>query len=187
MELHVADTEGIPEGCVLSIRAGTTRRQAQANADRPFRFPLGLAEATPFKVDVLEPVASAKFILRPGDEEHPDCQFTVSLDANGGSLAPAASTETDMGLTFALSSDLTAKAHAAAALPEGLDEDGEGKEDMSRRSSRAHQIATREYLDRHNLVEFTQHLVQAVIKEQPDRPYAFMASHFSFPEPVPKC
>ncbi|CAK9116054.1 unnamed protein product [Durusdinium trenchii] len=34
--------------------------------------------------------------------------------------------------------------------------------------------AAREYLDKHNLVEFTQLLVQSVIKEQPERPYEFM-------------
>merc|ERR1712110_388287 len=46
--------------------------------------------------------------------------------------------------------------------------------------------AAREYLDQHNLVEFTQLLVQSVIKEQPERPYAFMARQFYFPDPTPK-
>merc|ERR550532_1468193 len=46
--------------------------------------------------------------------------------------------------------------------------------------------AAREYLDQHNLVEFTQLLVQSVIKEQPDRPYAFMARQFYFPDPKPR-
>jgi len=46
--------------------------------------------------------------------------------------------------------------------------------------------AAREYLDKHNLVEFTQLLVQSVIKEQPERPYEFMARQFYFPEPEPR-
>ena len=29
METEVVETEGIPEGCVLSVRAGATRRQAR--------------------------------------------------------------------------------------------------------------------------------------------------------------
>mmetsp|Transcript_25788 Transcript_25788/g.58420 ORF Transcript_25788/g.58420 Transcript_25788/m.58420 type:complete len:91 (-) Transcript_25788:262-534(-) len=90
-----------------------------------------------------------------------------------------------MCLTFALGADVSAEAPAAAAAQEGPDEDG-GDASMAR-SSRAQQLANRDYLDKHNLVEFTQQLVQAVIKEQPDRPYAFMASQFTFPEPVPKC
>merc|ERR1719329_1985930 len=85
MELHVVSTEGIPEGCVLSVRAGATRRQAPVAADRPFRFPTSPGEALPFKVDVLEPVASARLILRPGEERRTDCQYTIPLEA-----APAA-------------------------------------------------------------------------------------------------
>merc|ERR1719253_2294048 len=46
--------------------------------------------------------------------------------------------------------------------------------------------AAREYLDKHNLVEFTQLLVQSVIKEQPDKPYAFMPRQFYFPDPKPR-
>merc|ERR1712045_494629 len=46
--------------------------------------------------------------------------------------------------------------------------------------------AAREYLNKHNLVEFTQLLVQSVIKEQPERPYAFMARQFYFPDPQPR-
>jgi len=46
--------------------------------------------------------------------------------------------------------------------------------------------AAREYLDQHNLVEFTQLLVQSVIKEQPEKPYAFMARQFYFPDPKPR-
>lgn len=184
MELHVTGTEGIPEGSVLSILAGSSRRQAPASEERPFHFPLGVDEASSLRVDVLEPLASAKFILRPGDERHPDCQFAIPLHAAGGGVAPAAGTRADMGLTFALSPNLAEEAHAHAAAREGPNKDGESKLGMSK-PLRAQELA--EYLDRHNLVEFTQQLVQAVIREKPDRPYAFIASQLSFPEQVPKC
>ena len=121
----MVETEGIPDGCVLSVRAGATRRQATqfglfwcgigfkfhsstfclpaltsgqapVSSDRPFRFNCSVEEAAPFKaflvpfffcsyamprqwfsplwqltsaisqVDVLEPVATARLILRPG-------------------------------------------------------------------------------------------------------------------------
>merc|ERR1719259_242260 len=63
----------------------------------------------------------------------------------------------------------------------------EGRPDSSSKASRHGQAnAAREYLDQHNLVEFTQMLVQSVIKEQPDRPYAFMAKQFFFPDPQPR-
>jgi hypothetical protein len=62
-----------------------------------------------------------------------------------------------------------------------------GSKTGSSASSRHGQAsAAREYLDQHNLVEFTQLLVQSVIKEQPDKPYAFMARQFYFPDPKPR-
>jgi len=197
MELHVVDSEGIPEGCVLSIRAGSTRRQAPVTADRPFRFPTTVHEAVPFKVDVLEPVASARLILRPGEENRTDCQYTIPLEAadaatdgTGTGGAPAVGAEAkklekEMSVTIAV-----------APADETVGDDGAGDESRpgtaKRRvsnptASRHGQAnAAREYLDKHNLVEFTQLLVQSVIKEQPDRPYAFMARQFYFPEPQPR-
>jgi len=205
MELHVVDSEGIPEGCVLSIRAGSTRRQAPVTADRPFRFPTTVNEAVPFKVDVLEPVASARLILRPGEEHRTDCQYTIPLEAadaatdgTGTGGAPAVGAEAkkldkEMSVTIAVAAaDETAgddKIDKDGAVDESRP--GTAKKRVSSASNTAasrhgQANAAREYLDKHNLVEFTQLLVQSVIKEQPDRPYAFMARQFYFPEPQPR-
>mmetsp|Transcript_130275 Transcript_130275/g.324841 ORF Transcript_130275/g.324841 Transcript_130275/m.324841 type:complete len:220 (+) Transcript_130275:70-729(+) len=190
MELHVVDTEGIPEGCVLSVRAGSTRRQAPVAADRPFRFPSSASEAVPFKVDVLEPVASARLILRPGDEKRTDCQYTIPLESAQADGAAAgggeASKQPEKSVTIAVA--------PAEDVKEDDDKDDKGGEGKGKRgsggaaaSSRHGQAnAAREYLDKHNLVEFTQLLVQSVIKEQPERPYAFMAQQFYFPDPKPR-
>merc|ERR1719353_2766414 len=67
------------------------------------------------------------------------------------------------------------------------DELGQSAKKKSSAASRHGQAsAARDYLDQHNLVEFTQLLVQSVIKEQPDKPYAFMARQFYFPDPKPR-
>mmetsp|Transcript_47696 Transcript_47696/g.153488 ORF Transcript_47696/g.153488 Transcript_47696/m.153488 type:complete len:341 (+) Transcript_47696:71-1093(+) len=184
MELHVVSTEGVPEGCVLSVRAGTTRRQARIEDGRPFRFPTTAAEALPFKVDVLEPVASARFVLRAGDEKRTDCQYVIPLEAQAPSK-DAVGTPKDqivMSVTVAAAQAEEEGAEKGAAAPEGTKE-------IKRNSSSARlsQACTaREYLDRHRLVEFTQLLIESVIKEQPDKPYAFMARQFNFPEPQPR-
>jgi len=199
MELHVVDTEGIPEGCVLSVRAGSTRRQAPVAADRPFRFPTSASEATPFKVDVLEPVASARLILRPGEEQRTDVQYTIPLEsskemgAGDKPVGPEGVQVADCGMSVTI---------AVQPSAEGDDKDRGDDNDGSRPGSSAkpqgasaggpaasrhgQANAAREYLDKHNLVEFTQLLVQSVIKEQPERPYAFMARQFYFPDPKPK-
>lgn len=198
MELQVVGTEGIPEGCVLSVRAGATRRQAPVSADRPFRFPTTIAEAVPFKVDVLEPVASARLILRPGEERQRECMYNIPLEP--------APTFTDEGRQLssankaAISSvTISVKPSDDSRPPTRMGEDGERVTESERPDSEARKRtsgsaassrhgqanAAREYLDQHNLVEFTQLLVQSVIKEQPDQPYAFMAKQFFFPEPLP--
>eukprot|EP00930_Biecheleria_cincta_P072664 TRINITY_DN60018_c0_g1_i1.p1 TRINITY_DN60018_c0_g1~~TRINITY_DN60018_c0_g1_i1.p1 ORF type:complete len:230 (-),score=35.39 TRINITY_DN60018_c0_g1_i1:463-1152(-) len=198
MELHVVDTEGIPEGCVLSVRAGATRRQAPVAADRPFRFTTSVADSVPFKVDVLEPVATARLILRPGEEQRPDCQYTIPLEASNsfeGSGPPAAErrqqqTDTNMSVTIAVrpTDEKSAKDDddGPSSRP-GTSPGGKRGVAGSASASRLGQAsAAREYLDKHNLVEFTQLLVQSVIKEQPERPYEFMAQQFYFPVPEPR-
>lgn len=198
MELHVVSTEGIPEGCVLSVRAGSTRRQAPVAADRPFRFPTSPAEALPFKVDVLEPVASARLILRPGEERRTDCQYTIPLEATGedgeGKGPPPDEKVSNMNVTIAVRpTEDNEKKEAEKKAEETVEGDGipgapkkEAKAGSSASSRHGQASAAREYLDQHNLVEFTQLLVQSVIKEQPDKPYAFMARQFYFPDPKPR-
>jgi len=207
MELHVVGTEGIPEGCVLSVRAGSTRRQAPVAADRPFRFPTSASQALPFKVDVLEPVATARLILRPGEERRTDCQYTIPLESASAAAAQCsagvaeaavqnAAEQAEMSVTIAVRPTEDAEAPASGAATAG--ENGAdasrpnsskgkpGRPGSSASSRHRQESAAREYLDQHNLVEFTQLLVQSVIKEQPDRPYEFMARQFYFPDPKPR-
>jgi hypothetical protein len=75
------------------------------------------------------------------------------------------------------------KADAADGDGNTIKKRGTGSSASSRHGQAS---AAREYLDQHNLVEFTQLLVQSVIKEQPDKPYAFMARQFYFPDPKPR-
>lgn len=207
MELHVVSTEGIPEGCVLSVRAGTTRRQAPVAADRPFRFPTQVHEATPFKVDILEPIASARLIFRPGEERRTDCQYHIPLEpASEPQDAPFKDQEEEDRRKAQADPAMAVTVAVKPSEEKGDDDkanagDGDNPGDASRpasstrnrrsasssSSSRHGQAsAAREYLDQHNLVEFTQLLVQSVIKEQPERPYSFMARQFFFPEPQPR-
>merc|ERR1719183_1563298 len=55
---------------------------------------------------------------------------------------------------------------------------------VAKRHSQASAAST--YLDEHNLVEFTQSLLQSVIKEKPEHPYTFMAKQFHAPDPKPR-
>eukprot|EP00435_Cladocopium_sp_Y103_P014512 s1441_g3.t1 len=120
------------------------------------------------------------------EERRSDCQYTIplepsnSFEGSGPSpTSPPPGGNKDMFVTIAVSpGDETQEAEEAART------DDAEKGPSNSRIGQAN--AAREYLDKHNLVEFTQLLVQSVIKEQPERPYEFMARQFYFPEPEPR-
>eukprot|EP00913_Durusdinium_trenchii_P022759 g21368.t2 len=59
MEVLVENASNIPEGSILSIRAGNVRRQGTLPADKPVRFAqTSLLDASPFKVDIFAPLGS---------------------------------------------------------------------------------------------------------------------------------
>merc|ERR1740117_1140078 len=92
-----------------------------------------------------------------------------------------------MNVTIAVRPTEEADKKDSDKAADGADGEPKKKSSGSSASSRHGQAsAAREYLDQHNLVEFTQLLVQSVIKEQPDKPYAFMARQFYFPDPKPR-
>jgi len=76
----VENAVGIPDGSILSIRAGNVRRQGSLPADKPVRFSgTGILEASPFKVDVFAPLGSARVVLKPKGD-----LYTVELDSKSG-------------------------------------------------------------------------------------------------------
>merc|ERR1719247_1792380 len=99
-----------------------------------------------------------------------------------------------MNVTIAVRPTEEAEKQDAEKAQDNADGEGPSKQPPNKRSSggssassrHGQASAAREYLDQHNLVEFTQLLVQSVIKEQPDKPYAFMARQFYFPDPKPR-
>merc|ERR1719277_2616107 len=84
MEVAITDHEFLPENSLVSIRFGSTRRQAPLDTvrDHPLKFPCALeACCEPLKIDVLQPVASARLVLH-GHEE----RYRIGLDTKDKSL-----------------------------------------------------------------------------------------------------
>jgi len=128
-----------------------------------------------------------------------DCQYTIPLEGAGAPEGEGPADDGQMSVTIAVrpteeQKEADEKAADKKEASMGKTEGGGSAAPAKKRStagssasSRHGQAsAAREYLDEHNLVEFTQLLVQSVIKEQPDRPYAFMARQFYFPDPKPR-
>eukprot|EP00929_Paragymnodinium_shiwhaense_P014304 TRINITY_DN122208_c0_g1_i1.p1 TRINITY_DN122208_c0_g1~~TRINITY_DN122208_c0_g1_i1.p1 ORF type:complete len:1134 (+),score=327.81 TRINITY_DN122208_c0_g1_i1:69-3470(+) len=80
MEVRLLDAQGIPDGALLSVRVGTTRRQAAVERGA-FRldFPKAIAVSSPVKVDVLAPLGSSTFTMKSGIEDYP-----LLMPANDG-------------------------------------------------------------------------------------------------------
>lgn len=155
MELEVLRHHGIPESSIISIRAGGTRRQAQlSQLDRPLKFPSGPEGITAFKIDVLEPLGTARLAYNPAESE-----YCLSFEAAGEGAASA-------GMELAFCVRRQGEGPAAG-------EEAPGTDDERLRDQRK-ELAAREYLDRHGLTAFMQFLMQSLMKDKPADPYSFL-------------
>lgn len=176
MEVNVFETTGLPEGCILSIRAGSTRRQAPLPLTEPFRFPNLPFNARNFKIDVLHTQGSGRLEINAGGEGE---SYVVPVLMKDG-------TEGKVGFTVHEQPSLCGK--RAAELKQ-LDRSMRSEaspmiasqttsESLSP-TEKASKIArdTREYARDHNLHNLVQEMLQYVLRERPDAPYAFMSAY----------
>mmetsp|Transcript_126326 Transcript_126326/g.229351 ORF Transcript_126326/g.229351 Transcript_126326/m.229351 type:complete len:1459 (-) Transcript_126326:350-4726(-) len=152
MEVNVLRHGGVPEGSVLSIRAGTVRRQAPVSSGRTFKFPGKLEN--PLKVDVFSQIASGYIVVRPGAEN-----YKVSFADN-----PSITCELEV-------KDSSSSSAAPSPQPPEIEEPAVKRQEAAAASAK-------DYLEQHAILEFFQAVLQTVIKEKPDDPYAAMARHF---------
>ncbi|OLP82881.1 6-phosphofructokinase 3 [Symbiodinium microadriaticum] len=149
MEVVVENASGIPEGSILSIRAGNVRRQGTLSTDKPVQFAqTSLLDACPFKVDIFAPLGSSRLVLRPKND-----RYTVSFGDS----------EKKMSLDL---------------LVQGLSAAGPDKPQLTAPREEL-LSDTEAYLERHELQRFIQNLITSVLADKPDDPYAYMAHHLS--------
>lgn len=181
MEVAVFETNGLPEGCILSIRAGNTRRQAPLPLAEPFRFPNLPFNARHFKVDVLHTQGSGRLDINAGGEEE---SYMVPVWLSDGSEAKVGLTVREQpslcGKRAAELKQLDRNMRSNEVSPEGKTQ-AESTKDMSPNlaNQKASKVArdTREYARDHNLHNLVQEMLQYVLRERPDAPYAFMSSY----------
>jgi len=173
----VFDTTDLPEGSILSIRAGNTRRQAPLPLTEPFRFPNLPFNARHFKVDVLHTRGSGRLDINAGGEEE---SYFVPIALTDGA-------EAKIGLTVREQPSLCGKRAAELKqLDRNMRVEGappaesNSPNGCSTTADKASKVArdTREYARDHNLHNLVQEMLQYVLRERPDAPYAFMSSYF---------
>lgn len=159
MELIIQGTDGIPSESILSIRSGTTRRQAQlASVDRPFKFPCKPEDCAAVKIDIFQHVGTARTVSQAGTKEH---RLVLEPVAN----ASKQTITNNMEISF----QTRAAEKNAPCISDGTIDQG--------RKQRT-EVAMDKYLEKHNLTAFLQSVLQGLVKEQPDNPYAFIARQF---------
>jgi hypothetical protein len=175
MELTVVNTSGIPESGIISIRAGSTRRQAQISAlDRPLKFPTSPEECTTFKVDVLALLASGRLAYVPEEQT-----YSLVLDPPATEVA-APTGPVEVG--FQVSTAGTRRGSPGptegrgspeppfrGASPGPTEASGDETEFAQKREESA-----RAYLEKHGLTKFMQFLMQSLMKDKPADPYTFL-------------
>mmetsp|Transcript_10065 Transcript_10065/g.23698 ORF Transcript_10065/g.23698 Transcript_10065/m.23698 type:complete len:617 (-) Transcript_10065:181-2031(-) len=168
MELSILDTCGLPDGSILSVRSGPTRRQSPLPCSTPFKLPAG---PWPLRIDVLallgKSLAGASL-----SKIDADGRCRVPLEARDGR---------QMSVTLQVFEGKNGMRPNTAPNPntrkgaEEADAEGGPSSPMRRRDTEAE---ARAYLDRHRLHEFMHTLFELLLRERPADPYSFIAARF---------
>jgi len=167
MELSILDAHGLPDGSIVSLRWGPTRRQSPLPCVAPFRLPAG---PWPLRIDVLALLGKSQ----PGAS-------LAKLDAEGCCRVPLEAKDgRPMSVTlqvFEGKSGMRPKT-APNVNKKDLDEpeaEASPNTPVRRRDTEAE---ARAYLDRHRLHEFMHALFELLLRERPADPYSFIATRF---------
>ncbi|CAE7360831.1 cspA [Symbiodinium sp. CCMP2592] len=147
MEVLVSAHPGISDDCIVSVRCGSTRRQAPLDIARcqALKFPSNLETLNePLKIDVLKPVASARLVLHPQQDEY----FMNFLDKPGMAI----------GLNV----------QPASQTSEGGADAGTAGHHPGRKQGQAQGPASaRDYLELHGVLKYVQSMLTALIQAKP--------------------
>lgn len=154
MELQVLETQGFSADHILSVRAGTTRRQVSVSHGQPLYFPTLPENASSVKIDVMKPMGSCNAQVKPKDAE-----YTVNI-------APTSKEDTDMMIKFAVKEAPQHASTGPVAAPAAPSPKAKGRLEAA--------LGAREYLDEHNLFMKVQEMLAYVINEKPEDPYDYM-------------
>lgn len=184
MEVSVSDSTGLPDGYLISIRAGGTRRQAPVPLSEPLRFPCLPADCQHLKVDVLKTLGSGRLdvagkaelesyrcAITMADGGEAKLDVTVREDPSLCGLRAAELKQLDRSLrrTASFETTRTAAEPGSPCSPTGASN--------TSRDERARVVReVRDYAREHNLPHLVQEMLQSVLKERPADPISMMAA-----------
>lgn len=182
------DVTNIPDGSILSIRAGSTRRQAPLPLQEPLRFPNLPVTARSLKVDVLKSMGSSRLEI---DAKQDLEMYSVSIPINDNGIRPTGSlslvVKEEPSLCGKRAADLkamdriirTESSVQQTATPSPIlvaDDIAKLSPSCSPvRGLEASKADARDYARDHGLLGVVQEMLQFVLRERPDAPYSTMS------------
>mmetsp|Transcript_87964 Transcript_87964/g.138875 ORF Transcript_87964/g.138875 Transcript_87964/m.138875 type:complete len:628 (+) Transcript_87964:56-1939(+) len=169
MELSILEANGLPDGSILSVRSGPTRRQSPLPCTAPFRLPAG---PWPLRIDILALLGKSSPGANLGKLDAEGC-CKVPLEARDGR---------QMSVTLQVYDGKASGSRPKTApvppqvLGNTLEEADPSRTSPIRR--RDTEAEARSYLDRHRLHEFMHALFELLLRERPEDPYSFIAQKF---------
>jgi len=161
---------GLPEDAIVSIRFGTTRRQAplESVSTNPLKFPSSLESVCePLKIDVLKPIATTRLVVHPHED-----QYTIGFDPPAQSalqtLSPDDGDEIQEDMYIGLNIKPTTS--GSNERPDGSVRPGSAMPVKFQDAA----ASAKDYLEQHGLLRYVQSMLHAVIQVKPKDPYAFM-------------
>lgn len=152
LQVSLRGAEGIPEGSIISFRAGNKGRQVPLRFDQTFTFPVTKENANPFKIDVFSQFGRARLTLRPAET-----LYRAEIDSPlGGSLG---------ALELEVRDTAERERHYKNPSPPQPTR-------VSKRAQRS--VLASRYLDEHGLLTYMQGVVQSVLHDKPADPYDYM-------------
>jgi hypothetical protein len=192
MNLEVIDHKGLPESGVLSVRAGSTRRQATIDqlGGKPFKFPHKPQEVKHIKIDVLDHLASGRLEVGGKPRQEYILDLEPAIDGVSQTMSVTFSVKgRGEGAGGGHASDSAGNRSGNESMANfptfaQLDLNSDGvitKEEFEKATTAVkgewavkREHAAKGYLEEHGLVSFMQFLMQSLMKDKPGDPYAFL-------------
>merc|ERR1711920_1143539 len=154
LSISFTDATGIPEGCILSVRAGTKGRQTPLSFNEPVKLPTTKAASSLLKVDVFSEYGKARLTMRHGKYDYvAQVQSPEGLPVGTLEFDARDTTERDKGFKPSAAPSVTSSSSSKRAQAT---------------------VVASSYLDQHGLIQYLQGLLQSVLREKPADPYQFM-------------
>ncbi|CAE8623229.1 unnamed protein product [Polarella glacialis] len=176
MEVLLCQWQGVPDGSLVSVRAGHLRRQAPVEAGRTLKFSSEVAGSRELQVEILAVIGRAKLSLAPSTERY-------SLGFETGKLAEG---EESMRCEVQVHQSLSPKRPCESAphlhggdkpevaeVKQSLERSRSQHSDHSRRHETA--LSAQKYMEHHDLVRVLQVVMKATVSLRPEDPFSHLA------------